>query len=114
MVNARAAANHRFTVALHVPGEAQARIEIVLILLRRFQIAVEERAQNRRAIQIVIEQLVLVSVGDSICEREVRFDAPTIGEEETQTVVARRIVAIERLRLSGITDAGGERSQWQL
>jgi hypothetical protein len=111
VVNPRAAANHRLAVLAHVPGKSQRRIEVVLVSLRRAQIAAQHSAQNRWAIQVVIEQLVFVDVGGAVGEREVGLDAPGISHEEAQPIVARGVSGVVRLRLSGITDACRKRTQ---
>src|SRR5262245_1385393 len=111
MEDARSAADHGLALGADVPGEAQARIEVVLIPLWRSQVTVKERADYWRAIQVVIEQLVLVNIGDAVAKREGWFNTPVVSEEEAQTIIARRIVAIERLRLARVADAGDERAQ---
>ena len=90
------------------PRESHRRCEILVLLLRRTEIAAVQRREVLRLRQVVIEHVALVLPAEAVVEREGWRDLPRVLHVEVEPIVAACGVEVIR-RLRAIADPEQER-----
>src|SRR6185369_10121296 len=87
IVHAEAAAYDRAAFAGDVPGEADARRDVIFVGWRRLHSLAEERSNKRRASQIMIPEVRIIPVSKPKVEIQIGLYLPIVCAVKLESVI---------------------------